>query len=428
MADKWYISALSSMRDSVGGGAEIIAAAATVLAAFFIVAKMVGFHYKLSSDEQSGGFGGVKAWDFIKPIVLLLLIGLSPNIGKTINHVMTECMDAISVGTSARHYKALRIAELTREMESLNSYSDEALKELYPEEIGKKQRKENREQAQWDYLEGKISEEEYTKIKKENAEPSNLDKVYKERTDRKEELSDATKQEHQPQLESTYVRNNDAVFAQTMLKKQRDLELNDKYNKAKREFKYALATDSEAYYKQALALGLIGDNYEIDQFKKEAYKDDTFSLWTFTTSIENLLYNCFIDVLFWLYQVIVLIRLFMGNVFMCVMLYFFPLVFLAMMFDRYKGAFGSWIVTYVELALWQPIATIIVYCSCEIMKNFCTGEGVVDSIYVILVIIATIFAASEIGTYAKYAMTAFNGSGGNSSGKSGLSQLKGLIR
>ena len=392
------------MRDNVGGGAEVIAAAATVLAAFFIVVKMVSLHYKLSSDEEAGGFGSVKTWDFIKPIVLLLLIGFSPKISIAINHVMTDCMEAISVNTSARHYKAIRIAELTREMEALNGYSDEALKDLYPEEFQVKQKKDKN--------------------------LSNLDQAYRERIRNTEEgtAPDAKAQEYQPQLESLYVRNNDFLKKERERRETEDLINNEKYNNAKSELEFALAIDDETYYKLALARGIIGDNFEIDQFKKEAYKDDTFSLWTFTTSIENLLYNCFIDVLFWLYQVIILIRLFMGNVFMCVLLYFFPLVFLAMMFDRYNGAFGIWIVTYVELALWQPIASIIVYCSGEIMKNFCTGEGAVDSIYVILVIIATIMAAAEIGTYAKYAMTAFNGNGGNGSGKSGLSQLKGLIR
>ena len=136
--------------------------------------------------------------------------------------------------------------------------------------------------------------------------------------------------------------------------------------------------------------------------------------------------DMFIDVLMWLYNMIILIRLFMGTVAMSVILYFFPLIFLAMLFDRYKGAFGSVVVVYVELALWRPIASLLQYVSTAAISD--VGTGLAANAFVLMVLIATIFSANEIGMYAKYALTAFNGSGGNASGKSGLGNLKNMIK
>ena len=388
----WFYKMLHDVRENISGDAEIIAAAATVLAAFFIVAKMVKFHYRLSSDEEGGGLGDVKAWDFLKPIVLLLLISWSPQIGQAINNITSDCMAALTEGAAERQYKATYIADLCMKRDALAREIAEA-----EATVGEKAPVQPNS-GDYNLQDAQSKKEDLTA----------LDNYYKDKSEFEIDTLDSSN------LYRYILLRFSPQGKRAQLKKMNEkiLEVSNMDAKQIREL-----PDSPEQLNT------------IDQFKDSAYKDDSFSLSDLGRWLVNSIYNMFIDVLFWIYQVIILIRLFMGNIFMCIMLYFFPLVFLAMMFDRYKGAFGSWIVTYVELALWQPIASILVYCSCEAMKKIVsTDGGLGDSMLVIMIILATIMAAGEIGTYAKYAMTAFNGTGGNGTGKSGLMQMKNMIR
>lgn len=389
----WFYSILATVRDNIAEGAEVIAAAATVLAAFFIVAKMVRFHYQLSSDSEGGGLGDVKAWDFIKPIFLLLLIGMSPQIAQGINSVVNICMTALDTGAEGHHYKAMYIAELSTKADQLAAYSDENLIAT-----GIVSSKDNLAKAR-EYAKQRLSPQQPVPQQGDEAQSASALTLSR----------------------GTYNYGTAAAAPVDMSA----IDKNIQYNNLQKEMIRARNAKGTDLMKE----GKITTQDAMSKMKEVAYADDVeFSLSNVLEALGAWIWNTFIDALLWIYRMIILIRLFMGTAFMSVMLYFFPLVFLAMLFDRYKGAFGSFIVTYVELALWQPIASILLYISSEVMSKMMTGSSIADSGYVLMVIIATIFAAGEIGTYAKYAMTAFNGSGGNGTGKSGLGGLKSLIK
>ena len=454
----WFYKMLQDVRENISGDAEIIAAAATVLAAFFIVAKMVKFHYRLSSDEEGGGLGDVKAWDFLKPIVLLFLISWSPQIGKAINNITSECMAALTEGAAERQYKATYIADLCIKRDALARKIAEA-----ETTVGEKA-PVMPQKGDYNLQDTQSKKEYHAALDNYNKDMINYEKDALERAGYSSDYYGLISS-----LSSLYTAKNELGITTEEFKNLVDAGYYHDSNETKdpisgRHFsnvEYSNMADAYEYLKtvrlasspsgamaklrkmdekilevsemDAKQIRELADSPEqlnaIDQYKDSVYKDDSFSLSDLGRWFVNSIYNMFIDVLFWVYQVIILIRLFMGNIFMCVMLYFFPLVFLAMMFDRYKGAFGSWIVTYVELALWQPIASILLYCSCDAMKKIVSPDGGLgDSMLVIMIILATIMAAGEIGTYAKYAMTAFNGTGGNGTGKSGLMQMKNMIR
>ena len=54
--------------------AGVISSIAVALACVFISFKFIKMYYDLVSDEQSGGFGGVRMWDILRPLTILIFI------------------------------------------------------------------------------------------------------------------------------------------------------------------------------------------------------------------------------------------------------------------------------------------------------------------------------------------------------------------
>ena len=387
---------LLNIRDKIAADADIIAMVATIIAGFVIVVKMIRFHYNISSDEKGSGFGeNVRAWDFLKPLVLLLALNFSPQMARLMNDVVEECMSALEMNAEANHFKAMYIAQLTTQINNIE--------DTYPQVI---------------------------------ANRATYDAAIKENEARAAAAADAA--------ESTGYWITDDYTSYGATKKEGHVSLNP-YDPATGSGASAAAEVLKVYDKlqvdlqksrRAPATEVLEKNKNkgpktdaasmLERAAKDSVEDVELSLSTLTDALYKWIWDMFIDVLMWLYNMIILIRLFMGTVAMSVILYFFPLIFLAMLFDRYKGAFGSVVVVYVELALWRPIASLLQYVSTAAISD--VGTGLAANAFVLMVLIATIFSANEIGMYAKYALTAFNGSGGNASGKSGLGNLKNMIK
>lgn len=68
---------------SISGSSRYIWLAFTI-ASFFLVFKLIRFTYDLVSDEQTGGLGGIKVWELVRPIFFLFLVmGSSLVVGAT---------------------------------------------------------------------------------------------------------------------------------------------------------------------------------------------------------------------------------------------------------------------------------------------------------------------------------------------------------
>ena len=385
---------LLNIRDKIAADADIIAMVATIIAGFVIVVKMIRFHYNISSDEKGSGFGeNVRAWDFLKPLVLLLALNFSPQMARLMNDVVEECMSALEMNAEANHFKAMYIAQLTTQINNIE--------DTYPQVIANR--------ATYDAA---IKENEAraaaAAAAAESAGPWTDNTSY-----------GATKKEGHVSL-NPYdpATGSGASSAAEVLKVYDKLQVD--LQKSRR------APATEVLEKNKNKGPKTDAASMLERAAKDSVEDVELSLSTLTDALYKWIWDMFIDVLMWLYNMIILIRLFMGTVAMSVILYFFPLIFLAMLFDRYKGAFGSVVVVYVELALWRPIASLLQYVSTAAISD--VGTGLAANAFVLMVLIATIFSANEIGMYAKYALTAFNGSGGNASGKSGLGNLKNMIK
>ena len=387
---------LLNIRDKIAADADIIAMVATIIAGFVIVVKMIRFHYNISSDEKGSGFGeNVRTWDFLKPLVLLLALNFSPQMARLMNDVVEECMSALEMNAEANHFKAMYIAQLTTQINNIE--------DTYPQVIANR--------ATYDAA---IKENEARAAAAAAAAESaghwtDIDNI----------SYGATKKEDLVSLNPYDPATGSGASAAAEVLKVYD-KLQDDLQKSRRASATEILEKNKNKGPKSDAASML------ERAAKDSVEDVELSLSTLTDALYKWIWDMFIDVLMWLYNMIILIRLFMGTVAMSVILYFFPLIFLAMLFDRYKGAFGSVVVVYVELALWRPIASLLQYISTAAISE--VGTGLAANAFVLMVLIATIFSAKEIGMYAKYALTAFNGSGGNASGKSGLGNLKNMIK
>lgn len=444
MTDGWFLNMCSDIRDRIADDADIIAGAATILAAFFIVARMVRFHYSLSSDESGGGLGDVKAWDFIKPVFLLLLIGMSPQIGSAINAVVGETSKVITADTKHLAVKSLMLVRKQDELEK----KEERLRELKSESGSRI--------TEYDYLLISYADQCYYQTHDNNLAyiewhvmaftgkqyefvPAYYPTIPKEKIGKSGTLTIEDYENHVIAHRMDYLdialsmHQVDLGLANTYINAYTTV-ITDEENgiKAlKKEIEDISMAESDQELKDKY--GIDEGDLLIDFFPME-YPDfpelfqHDFSWSSPFRSIANALgdaatylprifmwlFKCILckigemifHALVWLFMNIPLIRGLMATAGMCVMLYFFPLVFLAMLFDRYKGAFGDWLVIFVELSLWFPLATIMMNISLYTVKELFVA-GMATREMLLMVVVAgtlTIFSVSEL---AKSAMIAF---------------------
>ena len=67
-------NSFEALRESTASMGGTISTAALVLGCFFFGFKLLQMYYEIASDEQHGGFGGVRLWDIMRPVLILLLI------------------------------------------------------------------------------------------------------------------------------------------------------------------------------------------------------------------------------------------------------------------------------------------------------------------------------------------------------------------
>lgn len=80
---------------AMGSGNASIEAAMTA-ASFIIAFQLIKLSYDIMSDEQQGGFGGIRLWQVLRPILLLILIANASTVFKLIDDSTKWVSDKIS--------------------------------------------------------------------------------------------------------------------------------------------------------------------------------------------------------------------------------------------------------------------------------------------------------------------------------------------
>lgn len=90
----------SSIRHQAIGGSQMFVKLAFTLGCLFCVIRLVKLTYNIVSDEQHGGFGGVRLWDILMPVVFLCLIQGAPLAVRTIDYTTSVVVSSISNSVS----------------------------------------------------------------------------------------------------------------------------------------------------------------------------------------------------------------------------------------------------------------------------------------------------------------------------------------
>lgn len=93
---------MEALRMSSARMGGTISSSAFALACFFFGFRLIKMYYDIVSDEQHGGFGGIRVWDILRPILILLLIsGYSWVVIKPVDSLASATSGLIGGGMTA---------------------------------------------------------------------------------------------------------------------------------------------------------------------------------------------------------------------------------------------------------------------------------------------------------------------------------------
>ena len=70
----WAAKFFAAARQAALARSGAVTSLAMALACFFVGIRFVRMYYDVVSDEQHGGFGGIRTWDILRPVLIILLI------------------------------------------------------------------------------------------------------------------------------------------------------------------------------------------------------------------------------------------------------------------------------------------------------------------------------------------------------------------
>lgn len=92
---------MEALRMSSAKMGGTISMSAFALACFFFGIRLIKMYYDVASDEQHGGFGGVRVWDILRPILILLMIsGYSWLVVKPVDSLASYASGLVGAGKS----------------------------------------------------------------------------------------------------------------------------------------------------------------------------------------------------------------------------------------------------------------------------------------------------------------------------------------
>lgn len=108
----------ATMRMNAISGSQAFVKIAFALACIFVLIRLIKLAYDIISDEQHGGFGGVKLWDVLKPIVFLGLIQGAPLVVGAIDYTTNIVVSSVSNSRAISNADAAFDAQLKEITES----------------------------------------------------------------------------------------------------------------------------------------------------------------------------------------------------------------------------------------------------------------------------------------------------------------------
>lgn len=329
----WASQYFAAVRQSAIAHAGVVSSIAVSLACIFIAFKLIRMYYDLVSDEQAGGFGGVRMWDILRPITLLLIV---MTFGTWLSWLDSFCN---SVASSL-------VTNMTIATNDIDEKTKAKLDEL--EEELSKSKKEIAEDAKKyaNNTSGINSDKELEKIRRETiggegdftAKAAALDPRVKGASG---SLSDDGKT-------VTYQSWKDGAIS---------FAIDDLLGPSK----------DDTYIKNRL--GKMAD-YKGAKNREEEYKAQKreirkWARWLNSgASIIGTLVN-------WFFNIFFVVMMAFADVMLCLLAMFGPLAAALSILDPWKQAFTSWLGHYIEVSLWKPVGSAV----CWIVATVKTAVG-----------------------------------------------------
>ena len=296
--------------------AGVISSLAMTLACIFITFLFIKMYYDIASDEQQGGFGGIRIWDILRPLVYLLFIAsFSTWVGwlDTICNTVSASLIA-NMNASAKAVDADVMSKLEELEDEINKSNSQIMREA-------------KQQAEQQV--GRNYDENLKAIRKlinENSDGT-LNDAYNATVNSKGEIEFTG---------SGFSGNSKKIY--TVEELMGHINGNE-----------AQATLTEAIQDQA-KMGQI--RQESESLQKETKKWGKWLRKGGSVLGSNVT---------WLYNVMFVIMMAFSDILLCLLIIFGPITCALSILPPWRQNFTKWIGNYIEISMWKPIAAAVTW-------------------------------------------------------------------
>lgn len=298
----WADGYFSAIRSGIIASSGIVTRLALSLACVFIAFKFIKMYYDFVSDEQNGGFGGVKTWDLLRPIVILILIY---NFGTILSYFDGVCNSISSslVSNMNATIEDDKLADRLAQLEEEKELSKKEMKEQ-AREHAEKQAGDTKEAIQQNIVALTIE------IQNDSTYSAESKKLKEQKTPSYNQKQDSLRLATAERLgiQDEYMKNRDAIVT---------------YNKT-----------------EELAFDIMKSKQKIEKWLKKGG-------------------NAFSSIVTWLFNFFFVIMMSFADIMLCLLAVFGPLSLCLSLLDPWKQTFITWIGRYIETSLWKPIGSAI---------------------------------------------------------------------
>lgn len=314
----WADGYFAAIRSGIISSSGVVTRLALSLACIFIAFKFIKMYYDFVSDEQNGGFGGVRTWDLLRPIVILIIIYNFGTLLSVFDGVCSSISSSLVSNMNATIQEDRlvdRLAELEEEKELSRKEMKEQSKQMAEESAG-------------------ATKEEITR--------------------------NITEIEHRMYSDSTWLADTQRLNGRRDISYEESSKLRSQINMEAAE----RLGMSEEWVKNQNALNTYNST-----------EDLAFDIIKSRQKIEKWLKmggNAFSSIITWLFNFFFVIMMSFADIMLCLLAVFGPLSLALSLLDPWKQTFITWIGRYIETSLWKPIGSAI----CWIVAKAKTEMGI----------------------------------------------------
>lgn len=331
----------------IAGSTSLALSAACTIVAF----QLIKLSYDVMSDEQQGGFGGIRLWQVLRPIIIILAINLSSTLFGWFDYVVNYFASSISSQYSASS-AALVVSKLADAQDAaMLAGQSEKTKEGYYQVQGAEKKGEEAVASALDasnkIMNGAISDLSATES------PGFFRRVgtffikaaaNARASDPTAMVSDATT----AVIFGQQVRDAEIAAGEQKMREQLTQEQKEKANEAVSDQVDDTKTnvDSKVSSLSASAQATGSLKSKVEQFGED-----------FVDSLKS--GNLFMSLAYWLYDLAYFILNAMVEIIRAILTIMFPWTLVLSLFSHFKDAVWKYIATYVNVSFWKVTASII---------------------------------------------------------------------